>query len=435
MPTQTTQPTVYHGELAYPKKNEDGSTDYYDKDNKLIGHDDKPKSYLEFLKEQYGTPLTTILDDSQNFGKKRYTFVTPEGADITVGEGGGFIGKGSPLERTNIYSPYELGRIKDLRQIRTAIAKNEPFPENYKSMYSPRDQQIIEQYEATRSEIGTDPELQEDERQILLNKIDAKISAVPHISPIMQEPTPQEVFQSSIVTDPATNMRGTYDPKNGKFTPIEADTMTQKQKEKWNERFEKNLDMVRKEQLEKSSVKSANYDPTFKPMDDPHTIQKAKTITDMEQGIASPQPEVDHSLDAAWQVVMTDIYAVTGTKAKRADENIMIKAMDKFIQLAYKSSSIINYNQAKAEFVKRWQNELGGGVYGGVVPEMDEEMRRKAQIALVNPIRGDIPYGFNNDPNNVSQSQPQQKPIYAVNPKTKARIVSYDGGQTWQPVK
>jgi hypothetical protein len=53
---------------------------------------------------------------------------------------------------------------------------------------------------------------------------------------------------------------------------------------------------------------------------------------------------------------------------------------------------------------------------------MDEEMRRKAQIALVNPIRGDIPYGFGNDTNDVSEEQPKYK-VGDVVPK---------GGKLWR---
>ena len=347
--------------------------------------------------EQFGSPTK----DWQ--GNKTYTL--PDGTKMVYTENGDFVSKTLPTELSNDYFPNQKAELQTLRNARTQVAKGESIPENYKSMYSARDQQLIERYEASRSEIAADPELDENERQIALDKIDARIDAVPHISPIMREPSAQEKFQASIVVDPETKLRGTID-KNGKFNAIEADTMTQKKQEVWNERFYKNLDNLREDNSDPMAVMAQGGTR----LDDSHMVQKAKLMTDMEQGISSPEPEVIKPLDAAWQVVMTDLYHIGGMKKQKANEKVMVKAMDKYIQIAInKSNGQINHDQAKADFIKRWQYELGGGPYQDVVADMDDELRHKAQVALVNPIRGDIPYGFDNDPNEAKQNKPNQE--------------------------
>ncbi|MBE3035833.1 MAG: hypothetical protein IMZ70_01920, partial [Candidatus Atribacteria bacterium] len=119
--------------------------------------------------------------------------------------------------------------------------------ERLSSEYSPADQKKITQLYQARSEAITDPENSPEEKQAFADKFDAMISIVPKMPPMMREPTPQQTFESSIVTDPATQQRGFFDPKSGKFNPLVDPKIAQEENDKFNERFQKNLDIIRKD--------------------------------------------------------------------------------------------------------------------------------------------------------------------------------------------
>lgn len=286
--------------------------------------------------EQFGKPET----DWQ--GNKTYTL--PDGTKMTYTEGGDFVSKTLPYEWTNKYGEFEKGRLKVLRGLRQIVAKNEPVPENYKQLYSPQDQQLIEQYEAKRSQISNDPELEESERQALYDKIDARISAIPHISPQMQEPTLQQRFEASVVTDPTTGLRGTFDPKTGKFNAIEADTVTQKQQEAYSKTYESML-----------SKYLGNKD--YKEIPEPVLIQRAKNATDLVHGRISERPTaMSPKLDELWQVMMSRLDAM-GTAGKKATSKEMPEIINKYVDYAVKSYGM-SWQQAMYDVMLRWDQSL-----------------------------------------------------------------------------
>jgi hypothetical protein len=351
--------------------------------------------------EQFGKPET----DWQ--GNKTYTL--PDGTKMTFTEGGDFVSKTLPYEWTNQYSEYEKGRIKALRGIRQIVAKNEPVPENYKQLYSPQDQQLIEQYEAKRSQIANDPELEESERQALYDKIDARISAIPHISPQMQEPTPQQRFESSIVTDPTTGLRGTFDPKTGKFAALEADTVTQKQKEIDNERKQKLFDSMYKAQLD--PMYKASGQPV---LDEPHLIEKANMIVDMMSGkIPTSQKSELTQLDSTWISVMQNLSASNKSNIelkpnkRKPDKQLITDAMTQYVIYAAKLG--ISQDDAKSDFLQRYQNEVGGGPWVQSIPKLTPDMQHEAQITIANKVRVKDPMFEKYD---VSGNQ--QKRVYHV---------------------
>ena len=138
------------------------------------------------------------------------------------------------------------GQLKRQYALRHAIAsgneaelRNIMDSENYSTMYSPHDQKLIERLYNARSQYAVDEELTEGERQSALDMIDAKISRVPRLSPMMQQPSPQQVFEKSIVTDPVTGQRGFFDPKSGKFNSINAE-VNNKQRDLWLKQYNAN---------------------------------------------------------------------------------------------------------------------------------------------------------------------------------------------------
>jgi hypothetical protein len=144
----------------------------------------------------------------------------------------------------------------------------------YQNEYSPQDQRQLEKLYQTRSKAALNPDLTEDERQSFFDKIDADISKVPRLNPMMRQPTPQETFEQSIVTDPVTGVRGFFDPKSGKFNAMNAD-LNQEHQKLWWSRYDKNV----------TALRSTNTDMMGKQtMSDEELMSKAKMLTDTEVG-------------------------------------------------------------------------------------------------------------------------------------------------------
>lgn len=153
----------------------------------------------------------------------------------------------------------------------------------YQNEYSPYNQRQIEKLYETRSKAAMNPELTEEERQAFFDKIDTDISKVPRLTPIMRQPTPQQVFEQAIVTDPITGTRGFFNPKSGDFNPINADQKKEHEKLWWG-RYDKNVSALR------SSNESELVLPKNK-MNDEQILERARSITDREVGSLSMYEE------------------------------------------------------------------------------------------------------------------------------------------------
>ena len=327
--------------------------------------------------QQFGAPQDVAL------GKQ---FTEPSGIKRTYSEGGEQQSMTLPsyMVEPDLF-PSDRERLKLLHKVRSGVATGDIV--NYKDQYGPKDQKRIERLFEARSEALTDPEATEDERQRAIDMIDTQISRVPKRSPIMQEPTPQQKFDASFVTDKATGKRWLYDSKTGKFEPMEDQKVAQAETDKYNERFFKNLDAIRKNNTELINEGLINEGDS---MDDPAMVDMARAMTDNEMGKTkgrrdSSMPE----MDAAWSTTMADLNIENGFKPKKASEELMLAAMDQYVKMGIGKG--MREVDAKADFLQRWESALGGGPYQALVPKMSTETRNKAQVVKAGTVREDDP--------------------------------------------
>jgi len=171
-------------------------------------------------------------------------------------------------------SPQQREDLQALHRIRHDVATGDIA--NYREQYSAHDQRQIERMYEARSKVATNPDLTEEERQSFFDKIDADISRVPRLTPMMQEPSPQQMFEKTIVTDPVTGARGFFDPKSMRFNPINAE-INEDHRKLWWQRYDKNVTALR------VANTGINVEPG-KQMSDEQIMERAKTLTDMEVG-------------------------------------------------------------------------------------------------------------------------------------------------------
>ena len=293
---------------------------------------------LSALGRQFGAPKQTTLGQE---------FTLPDTSRRTFSEGG------------------------DLRSIE--------LPPFYTNEYSPFDQKKLERLYTSRSEFATDPELTDQERQGAFDAIDAKISAVPRISPMMKEPTAQQKYEASIVTDPVTGQRGIVG-KDGKLNPLIDPKIQQAEQDAYNTRYYKNLDALRK----------TNDDPLNlnQKREYPDLVDEARSMTDIEMGRTKGRRDSNMpELDEAWTTTMSDLQVDNKFADKRASEAQMLRAMDQYIAMAVDRGA--RDIDAKADFLQRWQAAIGGGPHFNLVPKMSATTRNKAQVAMAGTIRQD----------------------------------------------
>lgn len=182
--------------------------------------------------ERFGEPEETTL------GRE---FTLPSGVKKTYTEGGEQTALTVPSYMTEPerYTPRSRGQIELLHRIRSGTASGEIS--NYKEQYSPKDQKRIERLLNDRSDFSVDPDVTEEEKQRALDVIDAEISKIPRLSPMMREPTAQQKYEASIVTDPVTGQRGIVG-KDGTLKPLIDTKIQQTQQDQYEKTFQSALD-------------------------------------------------------------------------------------------------------------------------------------------------------------------------------------------------
>jgi len=259
------------------------------------------------------------------------------------------------------------------------------LPPSFSNDYSPYDQKQIEGLYKTRSEYAMDRDLDEADRQRAFDKIDAEISKVPRLSPIMREPTAQQKFEASIVTDPITGQRGIIG-KDGMIKPIIDPKIQQEENDAYNLRFFKNLDAIRKINNSGLTERPMGYET----MDEPAMVEMARAQTDLEMGKTKGRRDTSMpEMDATWQNTMADMTIDNEFKAKKASEEQMLLAMDQYIQIA--KGKKIREVDAKADFLQRWQSAIGGGTFQSLVPKMTVETQNMAKVVMADTVREDDP--------------------------------------------
>jgi len=253
--------------------------------------------------------------------------------------------------------------------------------ERLRNEYTPADQRKIEKLYQVRSQVATDPELTEDERQNAFDRVDAEISRVPHIPPIMREPTPQQKFDASMVTAP-DGTKG-YVDKSGNFKPFEASKLAQEEEKEYRTYYGKQLAEMTKENEKESQSPSVIAD-------------RARWMADLAFGRVRETPP-NPELDLLWQGTMTRLDA---SQWGRADKKQTFAAMQEYIRLAMERKGL-SEAEAKYDFMNRWAQASGGGQFCDLLPKMSGDEQRKhryigATTALENdPVLGDFDETFN----------------------------------------
>jgi len=208
---------------------------------------------------------------------------------------------------------------------------------------------------------------------------------VPRLSPIMREPTAQQKFEASIVTDPITGQRGIIG-KDGMIKPIIDPKIQQEENDAYNLRFFKNLDAIRKINNSGLTERPMGYET----MDEPAMVEMARAQTDLEMGKTKGRRDTSMpEMDATWQNTMADMTIDNEFKAKKASEEQMLLAMDQYIQIA--KGKKIREVDAKADFLQRWQSAIGGGTFQSLVPKMTVETQNMAKVVMADTVREDDP--------------------------------------------
>ena len=336
------QPTIYQGSVAYARKNADGSIDYYDKENNYIGHEEAStqRQNLERLKATSGFGKSTNLR-----GEESYSVPTPEGGMASLSESGGVNSITLPAHYTNEYSSY--------------------------------DQKQIEKLYRDRSQAATDPELTAEERQLALDKIDAMISKVPRLSPIMKEPTAQEKFNASIVTDPVTGRKGTIN-KNGVFEPLEDDKVRQAQQDKYDQTVQKFL----------SQMISDDKDGKI-PLD--IKIRRAKQVADNIYNTSkAPSPGIIPKLNDLWITQMNKI-DYGGLFNKKGDKLTYRQMKD--VRALYTKAAIEKYGMTEEEalfdFMLRLQEAQNNpdDPFNKILPKLTDEQEKEYSRVIADKVK------------------------------------------------
>jgi len=285
------------------------------------------------------------------------------------------------------------------------------IPTHYTNDYSPQDQKKIEKLYKDRSDIATDPELDRDEeaRQAALDEIDRQISRVPRVTPIMKQPTPQEQFNSTIVTTP-DGQQGYWDGK--KFTAFSEG----KGDQAYRDAYSKYLDAKMKAEADKE-------DP--RPWDVLH--REAKLQADLQFGrVAMPEPSqgLNPALNDEWTNSLANLKPKWHLGGRQANEKEMKAEMASYIQRAIKLG--VSPEIAAADYLQRWKDAADGAAPGrDIVSKMSDAMKKEAQYAYLDTIQAGP---------EQSQGSPQGPDMFAAGPLGEVPrgggIVSREGGTT-----
>ncbi|MCJ7828203.1 MAG: hypothetical protein MUP81_00485 [Dehalococcoidia bacterium] len=274
------------------------------------------------------------------------------------------------------------------------------LPTHYTNDYSPQDQKKIEKLYQARSEAATDPEANEDERQQAIDAIDTQISRVPHIAPIMKEPTPQQKFEASIVNDTTTGQRGFYDPKTGKLNPLVDPKITQAKQEKRQEVLGKELalEIKNNEARIKEGEAGLDYDVM---------LNRAQWRVKAQFGeLEESEKIVNPALNVLWENTMNSMW---WRVVDRASESSMLKFRQKYIENAVENNGV-SAADAGLDFMMRWNEAERNpdNKYNHLVAPFNKDKRRELQFASTGvKTEGDPVYGGFN-PEGFAPSQREE---------------------------
>ena len=245
-------------------------------------------------------------------------------------------------------SPYGQGQAfttpEGVKHIRGPGAAVLEMPATFDNTYSPQDQKKIQALYNDRSKVSTDPELDRDEqsRQSALDEIDAEISRIPKLSPIMRQPTPQQQAESKIVT--LNNKQYFFDGKN--IEPLVDPKVEQTQNDQWEKTFET---MLQKEDAYTTEAAKVPFNVK---------VQRAKVKADIIHGrISDRSAAMIPQLDELWQTQMN--YLKSGgfwgrQKKKTVEREEVVDIREAYVAKA-KERYAMTEEEARYDFMLRWQ--------------------------------------------------------------------------------
>lgn len=318
---------------------------------------------MSALSEQFGAPKDVTL------GKE---FTMPDMSRRTFSEGGEQRAiELSPLQTEgNIYTEAGKRRLRELYDIRMAGATGQ-IPENYKTMYSPQDLRMIEKLQQARSEAATNPELEEYERQSFYDRIDAQISKVPRLSPMMKERTAQQKVDASTVE--VDGIKYFYNGESLKPINAEADkakaelnkAVQSRQKELYN-------------QFGTEDDKRIAADDMFIPRSPGAKTEQALTQARIEYGLQEERwPSINPVMDGQWEAILANSDVYGGLTASRMTSEVM----DRHIEVGKRRG--LSTEEAKNDLLQRWLRGTQGGVGYNKLPRMNEDIRKKINFVNV----------------------------------------------------
>jgi len=335
----------------------------------------------------------------------RMQFSDPTGVKRTFSPGGDQTSLTIPSHIVEPdLSPYQREQLQSLHRVRHGVATGTLDINNYKDQYSPRDQKNIEKLYQTRSEVSTNPELTPEERQQFMDKIDSAISRVPRLSPIMQEPTPQQKFEASIVTDQATGLRGIFDLKTGKFNPL-VDPKAAQAKEK------ERIEMVSKEYNSIMAAAEKNKES----LDPDVAYRRAKNTVALFYGEV---PEITDQIDPQLIPIWRD--EVDRSSWFKASNTNMLKARTNFIIEAERRG--ISSVQAGHTFMMLWQEAARNpdDEFHKWVPAFGEKEQRQLSQVVTGRMQEGDPYA-------AQQQQPRAEKLGRADLRVGEGKVTVDG--------
>ena len=234
------------------------------------------------------------------------------------------------------------------------------LPPHYTNNYLPADQKKLERFYKERSDIATDPSVNEDERQQAIDKVDAMISKVPRITPMMKQPSAQQKAESQLVT--IEGNKYFYDGKTLK--PLETDKAVQEQQQAYNKTYETYLNGL---------IKNDEYAKVPTPV----LARRARMFADQVHGRAPDRPKaMSPKLDELWQVMMNQLDSM-GTPGKRAVAKEMPEVVNKYVQYAM-SAYGMEWQEAMYDVMLRWENSTNDpdDPFNWLLPKMSDEDKR-----------------------------------------------------------
>jgi len=204
---------------------------------------------------------------------------------------------------------------------------SEGMPQHYSNKYSPRDQRRVEKLYQERSEIAMDPEIDETTRQSALEQVDMQLSSVPQLSPEMQQPTAQQVFDQSLVKTPDGQV-GTVNPRSGQFNPITPSTDDTKQEQKLRDLTMKIF------MSQDDEVKNIGKAET----------QARRIILGKQTG------DIPEAFNLVWDNMLSEL---EDGHVGRATKKAMVEQMKKFRDLAMQTG--VPAHVAQSDFLMRWK--------------------------------------------------------------------------------